>query len=289
MEKPVSIKMYISTIACLMIIIAILIGVYLLPQNNEQDSKSYEALSMQYGETMEGFQVENAFGEILDGLPKTNKDRVVIYLSSTCHGCVDILENFERMSSVFGKEEISYIFLWNDDMPELLMEEYQIDSAFCYKLVDKKIATTTPTYYIVDKDEKINFVTTDAKLLVERVINMEIIPRDILMENANVYIKDNFFDDTEKEKLVYFAMDGCPDCEAIEPIVESQEMQEKYEVATVYKYDDIEESRIKDSYGIFKEIYGIKWYPSFLIFNGEQVDVIGETPIEELRSLLLDK
>ena len=82
-------------------------------------------------------------------------------------------------------------------------------------------------------------------------------------------------------------MDGCPDCEAATPVVESKTIIDKYQIQIIYKYDDVK-NEIKDKDQLFKLIYGIEWYPSFVILDNESYYVIGETPINELEKRLLN-
>lgn len=47
-------------------------------------------------------------------------------------------------------------------------------------------------------------------------------------------------------------------------------------------------NEIKDKDQLFRLIYGIEWYPSFVILDNESYYVIGETPINELEKRLLN-
>lgn len=291
MKKQVSLKLYIGTVSALIAVILIMIvsGI-LFMKSDGGDVKSYEAMSMQYDDYMQGFKVKTIDGEVLEGLPDTDGYRVVFYLSSTCHGCAEILDNYDRLKSVFGEEDINYIFLWVDKISEKLIEQNNIDREICYEMVDYKLSTTTPTFYVLDNNAKVKFFTTDSLLLVEKLVDMKIVSEDELKDNANEYILKNFFGDSDKKKMIYFAMQGCKDCEAADPIVESKEVEEIYDVVKIYKYDDVDNSHVRDKDAIFKHVYGIKWYPSFLIFGEDsKTTVIGETPISELKSLLVNQ
>lgn len=69
--------------------------------------------------------------------------------------------------------------------------------------------------------------------------------------------------------------------------MESKTIIDKYQIQIIYKYDDVK-NEIKDKDQLFKLIYGIEWYPSFVILDNESYYVIGETPINELEKRLLN-
>ena len=69
--------------------------------------------------------------------------------------------------------------------------------------------------------------------------------------------------------------------------MESKTIIDKYQIQIIYKYDDVK-NEIKDKDQLFNLIYGIEWYPSFVILDNESYYVIGETPINELEKRLLN-
>ena len=104
------------------------------------------------------------------------------------------------------------------------------------------------------------------------------------MQMADNYLKEKY-QSGEKPLLVYFAMDGCSDCEAANPIIEGEKIQDKYQVVTIYREKD-KGKEIIDTYSLLKRVYEITWYPSFVILDKE-TRIIGETPLQELETLLL--
>lgn len=289
MKKQVSLKLYILAVVGILVIVGLGIFIYTWKNQSMAKNINYDAIPLEYGDSIQKFQVSDSAGETLSSLPDSKKDySVVFYLSATCHGCTDILGNFDRIQSIFGQEKLDYYYLWTDGIPDTMLKEYSIDEQLCYSMGTERLATSMPTFYIVDGDMNVEFTTIDASLLVEKLVKLDIFSKEELVDNANRYLGDCLLDDSVSDHLVYFAMEGCPDCEAVNPFIESDEITKIYDVLKIYKYDDLEEGRLKDNFGIFKEVYGISWYPSFLVFHDGDFEFIGEISIDELEKVLLE-
>lgn len=151
-----------------------------------------------------------------------------------------------------------------------------------------RFATSTPSFFILDNKQEIVFSTVDAQSLVSKVSQLDIIPKEQLKENTIQYIRENILSpDSDKNQIVYFEMAGCPDCQAANEVITTEGIEDTFQIIRIYKYDDTDSSRAKDDYGLFKVGLDIQWYPSFLVFEGEEVRFVGEVPIEELKSNLM--
>ena len=153
-----------------------------------------------------------------------------------------------------------------------------------YSLKGKtKLSTSTPTYYILDESNTIVFKDTNRENLLKKISDLGLVSSSTLIANANRYISENFFDgNSDKRKVLYFYMPGCPDCEAANTLLRENDLDEKFDIAYVYKYDTTDSSKVIDKDKLFANVYGITWYPSFLVLTGSDYRLVGETPAENL-------
>lgn len=105
--------------------------------------------------------------------------------------------------------------------------------------------------------------------------------------NHQIYIEgliDN--PDRKKPSLIYFAMEGCPDCESAMEILTKNSILDHYNIQTIYTKDSYGEKEFVDSGDFFMSIYGIDWYPSFLILKENEHIFIGQKTEQELVGIL---
>ena len=111
---------------------------------------------------------------------------------------------------------------------------------------------------------------------------------ETLVQNSNNFIISEFSEQNDLPDLVYFGMPGCPDCEEADEIVMSQEIQDRFDITRIERDKNAAADDIVDKLGIFKEIYKIDWYPSFLIIdNSGNYTLIGKTEAENLKLTIL--
>ena len=247
-----------------------------------------EVIRMDYGDAFTELKVKDAAGKVLNHFPSQQKAQIVVYLSDTCKTCINILKNMNCVEKVLGTQKVSYMILWKDQIPEKLVNQYDVDLNSCYSLENTELATSTPTIYLLDSDGKVSFSNIDFQLVIEKIIEMDLIPKKNLLENANEYVKSNFLKkNSDKVQILYFAMEGCPDCEKADKIVSQRQITDKFDVNRLYRFDDEKEEVLKDVYGVFRQVYGIQWYPSFVIFKNNGIKIIGETPESKLEAEIL--
>lgn len=245
-----------------------------------------EVVSLEYQDDFSNLEIYDYTGEKVENFAK-DKPTVIFYLSNTCKTCVEDLKEFKKIMMIFGEKEINFCILWEEDYSKSLLEKRNIDLDYAYMLGgERKLASPTPTFYVTDETGKIVFYTIELDIFIEKLIDLNYVEKEKLIENSNSYFKEIYNFNGGKPILIYFAMEGCPDCEAVEPLVESKDITNEYDVYKIYKYDDVK-NEIKDSNKLFKQIYDIEWYPSFLIIDQESYQIIGEVSQEELASLLL--
>lgn len=83
-------------------------------------------------------------------------------------------------------------------------------------------------------------------------------------------------------------MDGCPDCQNAEKLLNDNNIASKYDMITIYTVDSKGEKECVDEGEVLKNIYDIDWYPSFLILDGDKYEFIGQESDEKLLEKLKD-
>ena len=64
----------------------------------------------------------------------------------------------------------------------------------------------------------------------EKIIKMEDINVQEIVLNSNNYLKDMIQEDNSKTDMIYFAMEGCKDCEAANQIIDE-------DITTIYNIE----------------------------------------------------
>ncbi len=252
-------------------------------------SKSTNIIDLRYEDTFNTIPVVDIEGN------KTNmrygeKNTLLFYLSSACTSCGDVLRFCNRLQRVLGEDNLQVLLLWCDSIPVSLVNEYNILYSNCYRTDDMTtLNTPTPTAYILDNQGNILYYNSDISKTIEKLYTQIVEIQDnveLLRIRANDYLREVYnISDFKKQQVIFFAMTGCPDCIAADEIL--QDVKEKKDIYYLYKYDDMDTSHFKDDYALFRLIYGIDWYPSFLVFQSEKdYKIIGEVPVDTLVNVL---
>lgn len=275
--------------SCIILFLIFLLTILIVNPKNIVEHlirKPYEnnQIFVEFGDVFSGFELTAYDGTIMKELPK-GKVSVVIYLSDTCSSCMGVLADFNRFSEVYG-DTINYSIIWTDSIPHSLIEKYKIDSAINYSLSNKtRLSTSTPTFYILDENNQVVFRDVDRVNLIKKLIDLDVVDVSILQNNATMYIARKYYGINNIEefdnKLVYFYMPGCPDCEKVDALFKENSLPE-YDFLYIYKYDSVGDDKLIDKDKLFASVYGITWYPSFLVAKHGTVKIIGEMPIEQL-------
>lgn len=275
-----------SFIILLLITILLVLTLNLQNISGYFSEKIYEPKQMyvEYGDFFSGFELTSYTGTIVSELPK-GKISAVAYLSDTCSSCMNVLEDFKRFRDIYG-DEISYLIVWTDNIPHNLIEKYEIVRDINYSLSNKtRLSTSTPTFFILDESNQIVFRAIERANLIKKLIELEVVDISTLQKNATAYIANEYYGITDinklDKKIVYFYMQGCPDCEKIDELFKKNKFSE-FDWTYVYKYDSDEDVGIIDTDKLFASVYGITWYPSFLVIKQGEVKLIGEMPIEQI-------
>lgn len=266
--------------------------IILLQRNRTKEQKETETISdvtikdLRYGDSFYTIPVLDAEGK--EAVLKCGEHNTVLfYLSPSCASCGDALRFAGRLQRVFGEDNLQVLLLWSDSMPVSLIEEYGIAPENCFSINGSiAINAPTPTAYLLDSQGSIIYYNADIKLCIEKLY-MQVVEEGLekqLRLNANRYLVEHFgISDFEKQQIVYFCMDGCPDCAAADDILANDEGKDERNLYYLYTYNDTEPSHERDEYALLKLVYGIEWYPSFLILQSEEeYRIVGEVPVETL-------
>ena len=283
--------LYILTVLLLFLVILEFV-IIILQRNQLKEPKEIRTTSdtiikdLRYGDSFNTIPVVNADGNEA-AFKYGEHNTVLFYLSPSCSSCGDALRFVGRLQSVFGEDNLQVLLLWSDSMPVSLIEEYGIASENCFSINNNiAINTPTPTAYLLDSQGSIIYYNSDIKICMEKLY-MQVVEEGLeeqLRINANRYLMEYFgITDFEKQQIVYFCMDGCPDCAAADDILANDDGKDKRSLHYLYTYNDTDPSHERDEYALLKLVYGVEWYPSFLVLQSEEeYRIIGEVPIETL-------
>lgn len=285
LKKTVSLKLYLVTIIFFFAVIAMLMMVILYKQTAQ--TESIRTITISTKDNLRELSIVNTTSnDTGDFLP--NNVNVLIYLSSSCQACKLFIDNLPMITSVFA-DVVSFQLLWDDTIPESDdLERIGIPLSYnfsCQKSV--KLSTTTPTFYITDSSGIVTFITTDVEMLIKKLVDMNLLAKSEMQQKAFSYIALNYSaTDNNVPHLIYFAMDGCSDCHNADKMISDESLEEKYNIVRIYTSNDSNPSRIKDTYDCFKTIFDIKWFPTFALIENDTIRIIGEMPIDDLRTIL---
>lgn len=245
---------------------------------------------IEFGDEFSGFDLWDHEGKAVTKISKGKKYTVTFYLSSSCSSCLDSISDFERFAATFG-DQIDYAIIWQDKIPDHYINKYSLDPSINYSLNgEAKLSTATPTFFIPDDSGFVIFKDVSRENLIEKLILLDVTDSDELKSNANKYIVDNYSNSSSnKPVLIYFYMPGCSDCDAASKLFESNNVSDDYEIIYIYKYDSENGDYNIDKDKLFGLVYDINWYPSFIMIDKGSYREIGETPVENLLSVIYQR
>ena len=216
--------------------------------------------------------------------------KLVYYLHADCSSCIEMLPLIDRIQSVFSDCNMKIILLWDNEIPKKTLSGYDFES---YSLHKTQLDNVYGSVFLIDGANKVVFKDNkQLDSLVIKLFDLGIGDSATLISNTNSYIVENYgYKGSDKPLMVYFSMIGCPDCEAVDPIIDSSEISEHYNVIKI----SVEKNTIADKTDLFmddlklyKKVYSISWYPSFLLIDNDRYMFVGETEKEELLQIFRD-
>lgn len=279
MNKKLMVK---NTIICFLIFTNVF-SLYFIYEILKGGNKNIEIMYMSYGDKWEPELLTSDNQKVQ--IQGNGKYRLIYYLDRYCSSCLDILPSVSQTGDVLECNVFDYCIVWEDKIPLNLLEKYKIPKSKCYSTGGKyRLSPETPTIFLVDDKDKVIFKSSDLNLAIEKLLSITMPDYSkTIRENAN-NILSLYFTESNKEKLVYFTMNGCPDCQEADQIIANDEIMEKYEILRVYRSTD-DHGLLIDHYSLLQQVYDIKWYPSFVLIDKDKI--IGQTPLSDLKQVLL--
>lgn len=254
-------------------------------------AKEGNEIVLEYGDTFLDVPLLDSNGKAVD-LQGYNKDySFVFYLDKNCGTCIDDLTIIKRIIDVYEEMNVENMIIWDGEIGIKQTQKKAISEDHNYILEDAYISTPTPTFYILDERKEIIFTCNSIRDMVKKIALLDISNMELINEK---YIRtlSNKQDTDKKPIMVYFSMIGCPDCEAASHIIKESNLQEMFHIMTFYRDKDnvpIENQQWIDNGDVLAEIYGIEWYPSFLIlYDSGEFKIVGKTDSNDLENVLLN-
>lgn len=286
MKKTVSVKALIIIIA--VVFVAAVGAAFLLFQalGQKTDIPKGELIDLRYGDEFSGFEFYDENDNRLTALPKSDKPSLVFYISSGCGGCKKVMDSYDSIQNVLG-DSFNFYCMWLSDIPSFAEEKYNIQNSFALKN-EYMFATSTPTVFLVNPDNTVEFVANEPETMIDKLFESYNLDKEALKNKAVEYILNKYSKDKENEKqIIYFCMQGCPDCEAADKVINGSDKIKEYEITRVYHRNAKNETLTIDSYKLFQNVFDVKWYPSFFVINGDDERFVGEVPMDVLEDRLI--
>lgn len=247
----------------------------------KSDDKS-EVISASYGDNLSGVNLidedGNAIGSLFEAIKADYK--VIFYLSSKCSSCEKSVVTAEHLKAVLDDRRYKVIIVYEDSVPKGL-KPGDIDGI--YSMGSAELSVDTPTGMILDEKNDVLFSTAQMNTVIEKIMSLESESEvENMRAHANNYLLKNTDANDFRPSMVYFKMNGCPDCKAVEPIITAKSVQEKFKKVELYTDESFGEEDLVDTDEVFRTIFGIDWYPSFELVSESKQIVLGEMSEEKL-------
>lgn len=252
----------------------------------EDTSSTKEVVHYQYADSFDVALYDVEGNEVtLPDMPS-----LIIYGSTDCKTTLAITSQLQQALDILGDEFVQIYIVWQDAIPTDHIEKYNLPLAKNLTLAGKaEIGGNTPSVFIVDSEGIVRFRDTDMKRAMEKLLSMKFYPDGYLIERADPYLLSKMNDSESKVPMLYFRMTGCPDCAEADGVMqEDPRIDELFSIDSIHRYNETDPEKWTDYFCLFTTIYGVTWFPSYLVFNDGISVLVGEVPIETLCDSLVD-
>lgn len=267
------------------IVLSAIILIIIKRSNNNSDEMLENTILLRYGDNFSSVTCEPIEGN-KDTIINELKYNIVFYIDPYCESCLKSFVAADHMNKILGKY-VDVTLLWRQEPSEDIINKVGIDKDKQFVLNNVKISNPYPTYFVIDKKGEIVLSVDDLDKVTKNIVVLDCFTKENIITSANQYFFNKVGKENNKPALIYFAMEGCNDCAVAEKMLNAKNIQDKYNLLTVYTEESYGEQEIVDVGSLFLEIYGIEWYPSFLIIKDDTYQFVGETSIEELENILM--
>lgn len=250
-------------------------------------SKKLDVIYLRYGDEITQVQVYDINGNEATIQP-ASEYTLLFYLSAYCGSCIEYLPEISLLQEIFSEGDVSVRIVWLEKPPRSQLRKYNIPDEINYSMGDKiKLDSSTPTYYLLDKSGKVIFKDVVAANLMDKAAELGIFSLPEVRERLNAYLRRKY--DVQGKKgltMIIFSLEGCPDCADADKMISDKKLDDIYSVNRIYSWRDNAEPR--DRFKIYRYVYDISWYPSFLVLSDDDYSFIGQVPFDEIEKGLKD-
>ena len=216
-------------------------------------SKKLEVLYLRYGDQITQVQVYDMNGNKTTIQP-TSEYTLLFYLSAYCGTCIEYLPEISLLQEVFSEEDISVQIVWLEKPPRSQLRKYNLPDEINYSMGDKvKLDSSTPTYYLLDKNGSVIFKDVVAINLMDKVAELGIFSLPTVKEGLNAYLRRKY--DVQGKKgltMIMFSLEGCSDCADADKMISDRKLDDIFLINRIYSYRDNAEPR--DRFKIYRYI-----------------------------------
>lgn len=244
--------------------------------DKSNSNKSAQRISLSYNKHFPRIKVSNVKGRSVnvESIFSEHKTKIVFYISSKCESCNKIMDSILMYKHLLGTDKYQYVILMSDSINVDNYKQYGIKNNEIYALSNSKINMGTPCIIMLDNKDTISFISDKAENLIKRIIATD--GRENLVKKANQFFEEKATGYKGKPVMVYFRMEGCPDCKAVTGILHEKEIENKFRRIDIYSNESYGEHKNVDVNEIFCTIYNIDWYPSFVLIRNNDSTVLGK-------------
>lgn len=272
-----------------LLMVFLLIGIFVIVYSGIHSKDPQEVNNFTYGDQFDGVIFYDNEGNVAENIFIGTNYSIVVNISSGCGSCLDLLSRLPRLLDIY--DELDFKIVWNDKIPTSLVDKYQIPSEINFSLNGEAVLDVQyPIMFILDESGTVRFKDIDMTNILDKIHDLDIIDTSKLVDASLAYIRNNFFKNSDGENLLYFFMEGCPDCKEIQPLLDSADAKNQYEtIFYLYRQTTSRQDVTIDYYNIFARIFDISWYPSFIRIQPYNHEIIGQMTSVELESALFNK
>lgn len=231
----------------------------------------------------------NAWGKANNISDIKSKFKVIFYLDSTNKDCINRLDNISKMIDLISFEDMSFVLVWEDQIPSKQIKEAGIAESYNYTLAGKTtLSESKPNAFLTDENNKIIMVTGYSYIsLINEIIDMSG-KKDLSAKAGEMILKNavksgTSFQEANEKTLLMFMSSSCRLCRENEDIIRKNAdfLQEKINVVTVRpdfdtkqdfdRYFEIDPEQIY--FNMFAYSQGVeatnRKYPMFYIINSD--------------------
>ncbi|MEG0692196.1 MAG: hypothetical protein RR444_03850 [Oscillospiraceae bacterium] len=271
---------------CLGIVIGTFVSLSVVDNKSRKESKYNKVEKfIEFGDTFPIDRFKDINGKKIQ--VNDSQSKIVFYIDPYCNSCIEKLKTVEHAYGIFKELSIEVAVLWRQIPKDKAMANIPKENQ--YVVEEYGIVNDYPMFFLLDVDNKVNLIADDVLKVINKLNENEDITKEKMITASNKYIKkNNNITNGGKKCLIYFVMDGCPDCEEADEILSSEVIKEKYQLLTIYTKESFGEKKLVDTDDLFQNLYGIDWYPSFIIIDQEDYKFIGKETIEKLEQKLIE-